>query len=146
MRQLTGSLHLGQHLAAAVPHRGKTWLLVLAINALMTLGMSVVLVWLSIDRVNTAYFIDVQRSELKDKQSLRANLTEPESFGRKYGVFQADKYEACAARTAVLPDQAPGPEGSRRTQLPRNTRSRNAGPGFQKYFCQHGQAAFLRRL
>lgn len=56
---------LGQHLAAAVPHRGKTWLLVLAINALMTLGMSVVLVWLSIDRVNTAYFIDVQRSELK---------------------------------------------------------------------------------
>ena len=74
MSQLTGRLHLGQHLAAAVPHRGKTWLLVLAINALMTLGMSVVLVWLSIDRVNTAYFIDVQRSELKDKQSLRAKL------------------------------------------------------------------------
>ena len=44
MSQLTGRLHLGQHLAAAVPHRGKTWLLVLAINALMTLGMSVVLV------------------------------------------------------------------------------------------------------
>jgi len=74
MSQTANRLNIAGHLAAAMPQRGKTWLLVLAINALMIVGMSVVLVWLSIDRVNTSYFIDVQRGVLKEKQSLRAKL------------------------------------------------------------------------
>ena len=54
--------------------RGRTWMLVLALNILMAVVMSIVLVWLNIERMDTTYFINIQKSELRDKQGLRAKL------------------------------------------------------------------------
>ena len=54
--------------------RGRTWMLVLALNILMAVVMSIVLVWLNIERMDTTYFINIQRSELREKQGLRAKL------------------------------------------------------------------------
>ena len=54
--------------------KGRTWMLVLALNILMAVVMSIVLVWLNIERMDTTYFINIQKSELRDKQGLRAKL------------------------------------------------------------------------
>ena len=50
--------------------KGRTWMLVLALNILMAVVMSIVLVWLNIERMDTTYFINIQKSELRDKQGL----------------------------------------------------------------------------
>lgn len=53
---------------------GRTWLLFLSLGVLAGVIMSLLIVWVNIERMDMTYFINIQRSELRDKQALRAKL------------------------------------------------------------------------
>lgn len=54
--------------------QGKTWSFLLSVNILMAVVLSFILVWVSIERMDINYFINLERSRLREKQSLHGKL------------------------------------------------------------------------
>ncbi len=54
--------------------RGRAWNLLLGLNILASVVLGILLVWLSIERMDTTYFINLEQNSLRVKQSLHAKL------------------------------------------------------------------------
>lgn len=53
---------------------GRSWYFLLSVNILLAIVLSLTLVWVSIERMDANYFINLERAKLRDKQSLHAKL------------------------------------------------------------------------
>ena len=80
-----GGHDVGRHFSAAVRTAvsgnsarevlaGRGWLLPLALLVLIAVVSSLTLVWLSIERMDLTYFLNIQQSELREKEGLSAKL------------------------------------------------------------------------
>lgn len=54
--------------------RSRSWLLLLALEALAIPVMGLVLVWSGIERTDTTYFINIAQNEARERQTLHAKL------------------------------------------------------------------------
>lgn len=54
--------------------QGRTWYFLLSVNILLAIVLSLTLVWVSIERMDANYFINLERAKLRDKQSLHGKL------------------------------------------------------------------------
>ncbi len=73
--------HLGSNIAKGMGRlshsnflQGKTWYFLLSVNILLAVVLSLILVWVSIERMDINYFINIERVKLRDKQSLHGKL------------------------------------------------------------------------
>ena len=53
---------------------GRSWYFLLSVNILLAIVLSLTLVWVSIERMDTNYFINLERANLREKQSLHGKL------------------------------------------------------------------------
>ncbi len=53
---------------------GRSWYFLLSVNILLAIVLSLTLVWVSIERMDANYFINLERAKLRDKQSLHGKL------------------------------------------------------------------------
>lgn len=92
--------------------QGKTWSFLLSVNILMAVVFSFILVWVSIERMDINYFINLERSRLREKQSLHGKLeVEKERLLSPYELrLKAEK----------LGMKAPAPGQIRRMDLSRH--------------------------
>ncbi len=75
--------------------RGSTgWLLCIVLGTLFALGMTLVLVWVNIERMDTGYFINTIRNDINEKKSHKAKLEvereyllSPYALGKKAEEF-----------------------------------------------------------
>lgn len=71
--------------------RGSTgWLLTIAIGILSCMVMSLVMVWINIERMDTSYFINILQVDVRERQAHKAklevereHLLSPHELGRK---------------------------------------------------------------
>lgn len=56
------------------PKAGRGWLLALALGLLSCMVMGLVLVWCSIERTDTTYFINIAQNELRERLAHKAKL------------------------------------------------------------------------
>ncbi len=50
------------------------WMLCIVLGTLCALGMTLVLVWVNIERMDTGYFINTIQNDIREKKSHRAKL------------------------------------------------------------------------
>lgn len=70
------------------------WLLLIALGILSCMAMSLVMVWVNIERMDTSYFINILQADLRDRQAHKAKLEvereyslSPYELGRKAEAF-----------------------------------------------------------
>lgn len=73
--------HLGANIAKGVGRlsqstflQGKSWYFLLSVNILLAVVLALTLVWVSIERMDINYFINIERVKLREKQSLHGKL------------------------------------------------------------------------
>ena len=54
--------------------QGKSWYFLLSVNILLAVVLALTLVWVSIERMDINYFINIERVKLREKQSLHGKL------------------------------------------------------------------------
>ena len=75
--------------------RGSTgWLLLIVLGILSCMVMSLVMVWVNIERMDTSYFINILQEDIREKQALKAklevereHLLSPYELGRRAEAF-----------------------------------------------------------
>ena len=75
------AVHLGANIAKGVGRlsqstflQGKSWYFLLSVNILLAVVLALTLVWVSIERMDINYFINIERVKLREKQSLHGKL------------------------------------------------------------------------
>lgn len=66
--------HLSLTLQRSPLLKGRAWYFIVAVNILTALVLSLILVWVSIERMDINYFINLEQVELRDKLSLHGKL------------------------------------------------------------------------